>query len=320
MNKGLKTSISERISALSAHALADATLQGYRRDWNAFTSWCSDHECTPLPASSEVVTSYVASQSERLSSVTLRRHLAAISFAHRKVGEVPATSLRAEPLRSLFQGLSRLENRRTRQARPLGSTEIKLILGHSKMREGTPRFLRLRTFRDRALLLIGFAGALRRSELSRLRVDDISFDSQGVILRLVGGKTTGPGGTRLVAIAMGVHADTCPVGALQEWLSHARIEEGRAFRGVLPSGLLTDAIDASTINRIVKRRLVAAGMDPAAYSAHSLRAGMATEAARRGANERDIARITGHRSIQVLRSYIRDGQMWRDNASARLGL
>jgi integrase len=320
MSKHSETILSERISTLSAHALTESTRRGYRRDWSAFKLWCSDHDAAFLPAPSEVVSRYVASQSERLSSVTLRRHLAAISWAHRKAGEVPATSLRREPLRSLFQGLCRLENRRTRQARPLASSEIKLVLSHASVPEGMPEFLRLRTFRDRALLLIGYAGALRRSELARLRKDDISFDSQGVILRLVGGKTTGPGGSRLVAIAMGAHSATCPVGALQEWLAHSRIEDGHVFRGVLPSGRFSDSIDTSSINRIVKRRLSAAGIDPSAYSAHSLRAGMATEAARRGATERDIARITGHRSIQVLRGYIRDGHVWHDNASARLGL
>jgi integrase len=172
--------------------------------------------------------------------------------------------------------------------------------------------------RDRALLLVGFAGAFRRSELVALDRADIHFDTEGLQVTIRGSKTDQERAGEVIGIPYGTAAETCPVRALRAWL--ALIDDGRpaVFRRMSRWGTPTRSrLTAQSVALIVKRRLVALGQDASAFAGHSLRAGLATSAAAGGATERDIMRQTRHRSLEMVRRYIRDGELLSTTNAAR---
>jgi site-specific recombinase XerD len=169
--------------------------------------------------------------------------------------------------------------------------------------------------RDRALLLIGFAGAFRRSELVSLTVADMEQAQQGLILTLQRSKTDQEGHGRKVAIPYARGA-VCPVLALQDWLTVAAITEGPIFRGVNRHGRVADtAITPQAVAMVVKERAQAVGLDPAKYAGHSLRAGLVTSAAQLGVSSWKIRQQTGHKSDAMLARYIRDAGLFVSNAA-----
>jgi integrase len=175
--------------------------------------------------------------------------------------------------------------------------------------------------RDRALLLVGFAGAFRRSELVSLDVADLEFTGGGLIVTLRKSKTDQEGRTRRLGIPYGSSEQTCPVRSERAWLESAHITHGPVFRSldrfhrVQPKRLSDKAVAL-----VVKRRAKAVGLDPARYAGHSLRAGLATSAAAAGASERVIMSQTGHRSAEMVRRYIREGSLFTSNPAAMVGL
>ncbi len=174
--------------------------------------------------------------------------------------------------------------------------------------------------RDRAMLLIGFAGGFRRSELVALDIEDVRESEEGLRAQVRRSKSDQEGQGREVGIPRGQHPHTCPVRALRAWREAAGIFDGPLFRPVnrhdqVASGRLTD----KGVARVVKRAATRAGMDAGAYARHSLRAGLATAAAG-GAPERAIMRQTGHRSLDMVRRYIRAGSLFQENAAAYVGL
>jgi integrase len=175
--------------------------------------------------------------------------------------------------------------------------------------------------RDRALLLLGFAGAFRRSELISLDVADLEFTRAGLIVTLRKSKTDQEGKSRRLGVPYGSNEGTCPVRSLQAWLESAHIQEGPVFRSLdrflrVQPGRLSD----KAVALIVKKRAKAVGLDPARYAGHSLRAGLATSAAAAGASERMIMSQTGHRSADMVRRYIREGNLFTSNAAGMVGL
>ncbi len=178
--------------------------------------------------------------------------------------------------------------------------------------------------RDRALLLLGFAGALRRSELVALDVADVDTTRaarEGLVVTVRRSKTDQEGAGQVVGLPRGQHAETCPDRALAAWLELAGIAAGPIFRAVDKAGRVRRTrLSGYDVARIVKRAAERAGLDPARYAGHSLRAGLATSAAIAGAEERDIMRQTRHQSVTVARRYIRDGSLFRRNAAGTVGL
>jgi integrase len=175
--------------------------------------------------------------------------------------------------------------------------------------------------RDRALLLVGFAGALRRSELVNVRAPDVTETNEGLVIRIRRSKTDQEGKGRQVAIPYGSVPETCPVRACREWIATGQLTEGPLFRRIDRHGHVNDrALHRDSIGTIVKRAAEAAGLDPAIYAGHSLRAGLCTQAYMNGARELDIMRQTGHKSLETARKYIRGRGLFRDNPAAKLGL
>ena len=175
--------------------------------------------------------------------------------------------------------------------------------------------------RDRALVLLGFAGAFRRSELVALDVDDCGFEKNGLTVTLRRPKTDQDGVGRKIGIPYGSNPETCPVPTIQAWIDTVGISAGPLFRSINRHGRIqAGRLSPVDVTRIVKKLATRAGLDPAKYADHSLRAGHATSAAIAGASERSIMNQTGHRSVQMVRRYIRDGSLFRENSVGNLGL
>ena len=285
-----------------AAALADNTLLAYRSDLKHFIAWGG-----VIPAAPESVANYLAGYATILSCATLSRRVVAIGRAHTAQGLLsPAHS---ELVTATLQGIRRIRGRPPRQVAPLLMNDVvQLVRGLTG----------LRGLRDKALLLIGFAGALRRSELVSLDVDDVQFVAEGALIRLRRSKTDQEGRGRVIAIPCTGGRD-CPPCALRAWLHATHIVSGALFRGVNQYGqLLQQRLSAQSVALVIKGRAAAAGLDAARYSGHSLRAGFATNAAKAGASAISIRAQTGHKSDAMLQRYIRDGDLFRNNPNLKI--
>jgi integrase len=294
-----------------AASRAENTTRVYRTGWAQFTAWCDEHGVVALPAGAETVALYVADLAKDAKPATIDLRLAAISAAHRAAGHDSPT--KAEPVRLVRRGVRRTLGTAQRQVRPLTVPELRTMLQGLGTDPGGCR--------DRALLLLGFAGALRRSELVGLNVDDITGGADGLTLHLRRSKTDQEGAGRTLGIPFGSNPATCPVRAWRAWLEVSGITEGAAFRAVDRHGRLGPTrLSAPAVALVLKRHAARAGLDPGEVAGHSLRAGLATSAAAAGVPERVIAEQTGHKGTAMLRRYIREGSLFRENAAGAVGL
>ena len=311
------------------HAKSDNTKRAYRADWRCFRAWCAERGLDAMPADVQTVTLYIADRaapfdgSAPLKVSTLERRLSAIAQAHRMNGLPSPASTREEPLHSVWAGLVRVKGRAKDKVAPALTPDVVAMveaLPTVELADGS-RHLTTAAKRDRALLLVGFAGALRRSEIAALEVRDLAFGADGMRVRLRRSKSDQEGAGATLGLHFGDRPLSCPVRAVQDWMRHHTITEGPIFRSVDRHGNVSDRpLATGSVARIVKRAASRAGLDPAAYSGHSLRAGFATQAARAGAHERAIMKHTRHKSEKVLREYIRDGQLFDENPTDALGL
>ena len=303
--------------------IADSTRGAYLSDWADLVSFLTTHRLpAQLPIHHALVVlylSYLAHHGTLMA--TIDRRLAAIRFIHeqaRTVGRLDeeALSPTEHPMvrrtrRNLARRLGTApENRR----KALYTEDIQRIL---TTLADTPIGAR-----DRALLLVGFAGGFRRSELVGIDVEHVEPMPNGIAVLLPKTKTDQHGRGRSVGILYGEDRATCPVTALGTWLTAADITAGPVFRAVDRHGnVASERLSAGSVARIVKRAAQQAGLNPQVLAGHSLRSGHATTAASRGANDRAIMRQTGHRTRRTLDRYIQDGQLLNDdNSSGKLGL
>ncbi|GAB7192783.1 site-specific integrase [Kineococcus sp. NUM-3379] len=307
-------------------ARAANTMRGYRSDWREFTAWCADHSCVPLPAAPSTITGYLTGLARSGAKVgTMSRRLSALKFAHRMQGLTdPTTHPRVI---SVWEGIRRTHGAAPQQASPLKPPELFDVLDACPITKvwktpGRPNEPDLAGARDRAMLLVGFVGAMRRSELAALTVADIEAHDNGLVLTLPRSKTNQTGETHeLVVLPRAANPDRCAVTALQHWLHLAGIHDGHVFRGVTKSNTVRlGGLHPESVNALVQQAVARAGIDhPDTYSAHSLRAGFVTYAHLRGASDRAIARQTRHSSLASVGTYIRIDQAWIDNAATVLG-
>lgn len=290
---------------------AAATHRAYQTDWRHFDDWCSEHGLPALPAAPPTVGAYLAAHADALAPATLARRLSSIAVAHRLAGHHLDT--RHPAVRDVLGGIRRARGTAQRRAAPATTDLIRRMVAVCDISTTIG-------LRDRALILIGFAGAFRRSELVDLDRSDIACVSEGARITLRRSKGDQEGKGEVVGVARVPGSATCPVAALEAWLSAAGIEAGPIFRAVNRHGCVAvTALNDRAVARIVQRLAAALGLDATAFSGHSLRAGFATSAAMYGIEERRIAKQTRHRST-VVRAYIRDGQVFLRNASGEVGL
>jgi len=302
----------ERAHAYAGRSKSEATIRAYAAGWRDFLSFCEQRGASPLPASDQMVAAYLADLADRgAKAATIARRLVVISQAH-KAADLPS------PTTSSLVSRTHAGIRRTLGTAQNGKAPA-LVDDRKRMLDKLPN-TRV-GLRDRALLLLGFAGAFRRSELVSLDLADLEFTRAGLIVTLRRSKTDQEGNSRRLGIPYGSGEQTCPVRSLQAWLESARIVDGPVFRSLdrfhrVQPGRLSD----KAVALVVKRRAKAVGLDPARYAGHSLRAGLATSAAAAGASERVIMSQTGHRSADMVRRYIREGSLFQSNPAAMVGL
>jgi site-specific recombinase XerD len=302
--------VSEQTRANIAASKSERTIRAYRSDTAHFEAWCAERGRPFLPATPETVADYISSLSDAgMAAATITRRLSAISQGHKMKGlETPTQN---QIVRMTAAGIRRKLGTAPRQARPILVDELRAML------TALPEDLRGR--RDRALLLIGFAGGFRRSELVGLDVEDVTEEAEGLRVKIRRSKTDQEGAGREIGIVRGRYPLTDPVAALAEWREAAGIVDGPIFREVDRGDRVgTDRLSDRAVARIVKGAAARVGIDPATVSGHSLRAGLATSAATAGAPERAIMRTTGHRSEAMVRRYIRAGSVFTESASRYL--
>ena len=277
-------------------AISTNTRRAYATDLADFLEWGGS-----VPATPEVLAEYVASRAAYLSPNTLSRRLVGIGRAHRSLGVVDPT--RSELVRVVLRGIKHVHGTRQRGVSPIRVENL-----HA----ASPRMVGQKGLRDRALLLVGFAGALRRSEIISLDVEDFVFSASGVVVLLRRSKTDQCGVGRRIAIPLG-RTSLCAVTALRAWLDSAQIVSGAVFRSVSRSGAIGGRLSPQSVALIVKRNAPLMGLAAKELSGHSLRVGFVTSAAQAGVPLFLIQQQTGHASIGMLTKYIRDARLFSEN-------
>jgi integrase len=303
----LSAAETDRLRGYLDASQADSTRRGYRSDLAHFTAWCEVRAIAALPAEPATVARYLADLAEQGYKVaTLERRIAAISQAHQaREFDTPTRSL---AVRKVFAGIRRAHGVAQAAKAPVLPDDLRAMLAHLDDS--------LSGRRDRALLLLGFAGAFRRSELVGLTVEDLERRRDGLVVTLRRSKTDQEGQGTRKGIPRGRDKALCPVRAVEAWQAAAGIADGPLFRPIDRHGNVgAAALAPHHVARLVKRLAAACGLDPDAYGGHSLRAGLVTAAAQAGAEERDIMRQTGHRSERTVRRYIREANLFRGNAA-----
>ena len=300
---GAPETLTDETVDLLRHSLSENSQRAIASDLAQFQEWGGT-----IPATPETVCAYIADHAGSLAISTITRRVATLSKAHEVSGH--PNPCRTEIVRATLRGLNRKHGSAQKQAKPLLRDDLFLTLdalGDS-----------LRDQRDRALLLLGFAGGFRRSELVSLEHDDIETARQGIVVTLRRAKTDQEGVGRKIGISHG-RTRHCPVMAIERWITVVGIESGPLFRPITRHGHLAEtSLSGDAVSAILRERIEAAGIDPEGYSSHSLRAGFATSAAKAGVSTSKIRAQTGHASDAMLARYIRDGEMFEGNAVSAL--
>ena len=278
-------------------ALSENTRRAYHNDLQQFIRWGGS-----IPSSPKRIAQYLAEHAEQLSFATLSRRVVAIGKAHEQ-RNIPSPT-QSVVVKATLHGIRRLNGSLQRRVAPTLLSDIQMMVKGLRGMKG---------IRDKALLLVGFAGAFRRSELISIKVEDVSFVEQGMIVHLKRGKTDQAGKGRDIAIPY-MRGRCCPVKALSEWLGTSGITSGAVFRRVGRYGnLLGQGLSPQSVALLVKQRVEAIGRNAQLYSGHSLRAGWVTSAARLGASTWNICQHTGHQSETVMHGYIRGGDLFANH-------
>jgi integrase len=303
---------------LARNASAPATLRAYKADWTHFADWCAAKGFIPVPAAPEVVGAYLASLADTHSPATIRRRLSALGKMHR-YNDLPWNAAHGA-IQGPLRGLLRRHGRPPQKAAALPLAMLRQLLATCD------RTARGR--RDRALLLFGFAGALRRSELVALRVEDVKVDADGLRLRILRGKTDQEGQGAEIGLPRGKYLETCPLRAFEEWQSVAQRHAGPLFRSISTRGRVGGAaLHPDAVRRILLHRLRMAGLTPEGHgqgfdrlSAHALRVGFITEAYAKGVRDEDIMAHTRHRDLRTMRGYVRRAGLVTESPAGMLDL
>ena len=296
--------------SFAASARSKATIRAYVSDWKHFTCWCADNGFNSLPADPGTVALYVADLASQCKPSTISRRLASISIIHKSSGHSSPTA--DTRVQNVTRGIRRRLGTAQSEARPLVIGDLRRMLAHLPDTVAGAR--------DRALFLVGFAGAFRRSELVAIDLDDLERREEGIVVHLRRSKTDPEATGREVALPRGNDPHTCPIAAIDAWIERAVITDGALFRSVDRHGNVGDRLTGQSVTLVIRRAATVAKIEDSQLSGHSLRAGFATTAAANGASEAAIARQTGHRSMEVLRRYIRHGTVFTDNAVTQVGL
>ena len=280
---------------------AENTLRAYKSDYKDFAIFCSKNGFSSLPTEPKILALYLTHLSINSKYSTLKRRLASISVVHKHKGHYIDTK---HPLiiENLL-GIKRRKGSNQKSKKPILISDLKLII--KVIDQSDTKYLK--KLRDKALLLLGFAGGFRRSELVDLDLDDLEFVSEGVKIYLKRSKTDQSGEGMTKAIPYFNNEEFCPVTSLKQWINQGNINSGKIFD-----------ISDKNVALIIKKYTALSGLNKDMYSGHSLRSGFATSTAESGAEERSIMSMTGHKTTQMVRRYIQEANLFKNNALNKL--
>lgn len=298
----------ERARERRKHARSQNTRKSYESDWKSFVSWCQDNDVPSLPSNPAVVILYIDDMAESNKKVsTIKRHITSISQKHQEKGFESPT--KHNDVRLHVRAIENDIGTRQKQAQAATATIVKKFCDHLPNN--------LKGLRDRAILQIGLAGALRRSEIAAIKVEDIEFHEEGLTILIAKSKSDQSGKGTLIGIEYGQYP-YCPVRTLQAWLKTSEIKNGHIFRSMNKAGKILDPITDKSIERIIKGAAKRSGFDDTAFSGHSLRRGFITDAKKNKMDEYDIMQHTRHKSIETMRRYIDKTDVFKNNPTKGL--
>ena len=272
------------------------TLRAYKADYKDFALFCIKHGFKSMPTEPKILTLYLTHLSQTSKFSTLKRRLASISVIHKLSGHYIDT--KHPMITENLMGIKRVKGSYQKAKKPILINELKSIINVIDRDKNEKR-----RAKNKALILIGFAGGFRRSELVAIQIEDIDFVPEGVKIFIKRSKTDQSGEGMTKGIHYFSNSEYCPLISLKEWIEKSEIKSGKIF----------DISDKS-VSLIIKKYTAIAGLDSKKYSGHSLRSGFATSAAELGAEERSIMAMTGHKTTQMVRRYIQEANLFKNNA------
>ena len=275
---------------------ATNTLRAYKADYKDFAGFCFKNGFKPMPSDPKIISFYLTHLSKSCKFSTLKRRLASISVIHRLSGHY--IDLKHPMITENLLGIKRIKGSHQKAKKPILINDLKLIVNVIDNDKNEKN-----RFKNRALILVGFAGGFRRSELVAIDHEDLDFVPEGVKIFVKRSKTDQSGEGMTKGIPYFSNSNYCPVIALKKWIEKSQIKFGKIFN-------LSD----KTVALKVKKYASLAGLDPNKYSGHSLRSGFATSTAELGAEERSIMAMTGHKTTQMVRRYIQEANLFKNNA------
>ena len=293
---------------------APSTVRAYTADWKHFCLWCAARQQVPMPATPELLGDYLSDLGEGYARATLRRKVAAIARANRLAGHPLDT--RHTSIRDVLRGIGRTHGAPPKRAQALTTEEVQKLVATCA---DDPAGLR-----DRALILIAFAGALRRSELCAIEVEHITWKPRSLELLIPRSKTDAEAEGARIGLPRGKAEATCPIRALQAWLGAVGIEQGPVFRAVSSLGTVRSTpLSGEAVRLIVLKRARLAGikgtlLEP--ISPHGLRAGFVTSAYRNQVPDEEIMGHSRHRSLATMRSYVHRSKLSHASPAGKVGL
>jgi len=289
---------------------ANNTVRAYKSDFNDFSLFCAQNGFKSLPSEPKIVSLYLTHLSIKdVKMSTLKRRLVSIGVIHKLKGYYLDT--KHPSIIENIMGIKRRKGSVQRGKKPILINNLKLIIQVIDEQKKE----QIKKLRDRTIILIGFSGGFRRNEIVSLDYDDLDFVAEGLKISLKRSKTDQFGEGTVKALPYFNNIKYCPVLSLKKWIEISRIKTGPLFRRFTKgSNLSENRLTDQTVALLIKEYLKQAGIDSKNYSGHSLRSGFATTAAESGAEERSIMAMTGHKSTEMVRRYIKEANLFKNNA------
>ena len=289
---------------------ANNTVRAYKSDFNDYTLFCVNNGFESMPSDPKIVSLYLTHLSTKeVKMSTLKRRLVSIGVVHRLKGHYLDT--KHPSIIENIMGIKRRKGSNQKGKKPLLISSLKEIINaidNQKKEE-------IKKLRDRSIILIGFSGGFRRNEIVSLDYEDLDFVPEGLKINLKRSKTDQLGEGSVKGLPYFENTKYCPVVSLQKWIEISKIKSGSLFRRFTKGSKLSEnRLTDQTVALIIKKYLQLAGIDNKNYSGHSLRSGFATSAAESGAEERSIMAMTGHKSREMVRRYIKEANLFKNNA------
>ena len=292
---------------------ANNTLRAYKSDYKDFAFFCVKHGFKSLPTEPKIVSLYITHLSKSSKISTLRRRLVSISMIHKLKGHYLDT--KHPIIIENLMGIKRVKGSMQRGKKPLLISHLKAIINVIDEQ----KFDEIKKLRDKSIILIGFGGGFRRSELISIDHEDLEFVQEGLKIIIKRSKTDQFGEGMVKGLPYFKNETYCPVNILKKWIKISKIKSGPIFRKFSKGSIVTNKrLTDQTVVLLIKKYLNLAGIDNKNFSGHSLRSGFATVTAESGADERSIMAMTGHKTTQMVRRYIREANIFKNNALSKI--